>query len=340
MLVAIGSASALLSYPTGIPAGVSSALTMPPGVGAQLPGLPAPNTALATLACALAIILLDWAPTRRAYPAEIAAGTAATIAVTALIGQAYGATYLYVVSAYTGMALPSALCVIALAIGVFAARADRGLAAALRSDRLGLTVTNRLVPLVLGVPLVFGWLVSAGHRAGYVDVPLACALQTVATILVGLFAVGRTAVVIDRLDVERRVMDGERRNALAHAASEARFRSIFENTAVALIERDASGLATFLSELRERDGGDAALVKPSRELIERIFAALPVVDANPAALALLGASSKEALAASWREALLPRHSTFLSVPCAPPLRGMRRSRLKFPSVRSAVRGGT
>lgn len=100
-------------------------------------------------------------------------------------------------------------------------------------------------------------------------------------------------------------MDGERRNAVAHAASEARFRSIFENTAVALIERDASGLATFLSELRERDGGDAALVKPSRELIERIFAALPVVDANPAALALFGASSKEALAASWREALLP-----------------------------------
>ena len=305
LLVAAGSALAVLFYLTGVPASMH-ALAVSGGAGAQLPGLPAPNTALAMLAIAGAIVWLDRPRTRYAYPAEIGAGVAATIAVTALIGQAYGATYLYGMSRYTGMSLPSGLCVIALAIGVFAARPERGLAAGLRSDRLGVTVTSRLVPVVFGVPIVLGWIVSTGHQARYFDVALGTAVQTVATILGGLFAVGSTAVVLDRLDAERQHMSAERLTAIAHAASEVRFRAFFESTGVAFIVHDASGLLPRWSELQELyRSRDAAAVASDQAMIEWMLDGVPVVDANPAALALFEVTQKESLRESWRSVLLP-----------------------------------
>ena len=303
ILIALSLVPALIAYLEGTPSMLIPPWAMPTGMGQQLPGVPAPNTILTLLCLALGVLFLDTAAIRGVYPAEIAAGIGATVAVTALIGHAYGAAYLYGISAYAGMSLPSVLCTVALSAGIFAARPQRGLVAALRGHSLGVTVANRLVPIAIGVPIAFGWLVCSGLQASYFDVPLGVALLTVATILVALFAIGRTAVTVDRLETERQRVAEERQKALQQAEAQARFRSIFENTAVALVERDTSGLASRWSELQAASGEHVD--SPSRDLIEWMFAAAPVVDANPAALALFGASSKEVLLASWREALLP-----------------------------------
>ncbi len=302
-LIALSLVPALIAYLGEMPSMPVLPWAMPTGIGQQLPGVPAPNTLLALFCLALAVLFLDSAAIRGMFPAEIAAGMATTIAVTALIGHSYGAAYLYGISAYAGMSLPSVLCTMALSAGIFAARPQRGLIAALHGHSLGVTVANRLIPLAIGVPIAFGWLVCIGLLAGSFDIPLGVALLTVATILVALFAIGRTAVTVERLEIERQRVTEERQKALQQAAAQERFRSIFENTSIALVERDTSGLAARWSELQDASGNRVAT--PSHELIEWMFAAAPVVDANPAALALFGASSKEALVASWREALLP-----------------------------------
>jgi signal transduction histidine kinase len=75
-----------------------------------------------------------------------------------------------------------------------------------------------------------------------------------------------------------------------------RYRSLFQQSPVALIEEDSSGVKAVIDEIRPLCGGDLrryVLERP--ELLMRAFAAVRPLDANAAALRLFGARSRRAL---------------------------------------------
>jgi len=73
-----------------------------------------------------------------------------------------------------------------------------------RRDTPGGSLTRWLLPAVVGVPLIAGWLRMVGERAGYYDELTGTALSILATIGVLLLIVRAGARALDRSDAERR----------------------------------------------------------------------------------------------------------------------------------------
>jgi PAS domain S-box-containing protein len=176
----------------------------------------APNTAMNFLLVGLALLLLDAETRRGRRPAQGLALLAAAGAFTGLIGYAYGVTALYGVASYIPMALNTALAFTVLAVGVLAARPDRGLMRLITSDRLGGQLARRLLPAAVGVPAILGWLGLAGEAAGLYDRSVGVALFTVASAAVLTLVVLLTTAALDRADAERRQAEAALREAAAN----------------------------------------------------------------------------------------------------------------------------
>ena len=164
----------------------------------------APNTAMACVLIGASLALLDVKTRRGRRPAQYLALAVSLLTLFALIGYAYNAGSLYGLAGHIGMAMHTATVLFALSLGVLCARPDEGFAGLLTSDAPGGTVTRRLMPAVLGIPIALGWLSLLGQRAGYYNGPTGTALFVIATVVVMATLVHRSAVRFDRTDVELR----------------------------------------------------------------------------------------------------------------------------------------
>lgn len=89
------------------------------------------------------------------------------------------------------------------------------------------------------------------------------------------------------------------------ARSERRYRSAFEQSHVAMLELDVTGVAQALAEARVAGNGDGAgYLMTHPDAFDRCFGALRILDANRAAIRLFGATDRDALLA--REGRLMR----------------------------------
>ena len=92
------------------------------------------------------------------------------------------------------------------------------------------------------------------------------------------------------------------------ARSERRYRSAFEQTHVAMLELDITGVAAALAEARIAGNGDGTgYLMANPQAFDRCVGALRILDANRAAVQLFGAKDREALLA--REGRLMRSRT-------------------------------
>jgi PAS domain S-box-containing protein len=134
----------------------------PGAMGTAAPGRMAPTSALCFFLLGVSLLVLD---VRRCYPlAQILTLVAAVIALTALIGYAYGVESLYGGSA-TGMALHSSICFLLLSSGILLTRRDHGLLVIVTRDAAGGMLARRLLPAAI-IPLALGWLTVLGQHAG------------------------------------------------------------------------------------------------------------------------------------------------------------------------------
>jgi len=200
----------------------------------------APNTALNFLLLSLALLLLD-IQTRRARPTEILIAAVSLISLIALIGYGYGISTLYGVGHYIPMALHTATVFILLSLGLLFARPDRGLMAQFLSDNLGGTIVRRLLSVIVGVPLVFGWLILSGVRAHFYDAAFGFTIFVVLVIGSVSVVVWNNAMSLQRRDAERQSAEEERH------VSEARFRTVVTNIPNIVFSIDSQGNFT-LSE--------------------------------------------------------------------------------------------
>ncbi len=140
-------------------------------IGTRFPGRMGLNTALNFALAGAALLLLDRHTDNAAWkPAESLALIVFLMALMALLGYGYGIkTLAGSVGSYTTMALHTALGFVTLSVGILLARPTVGMMATLTSTRAGGAVGRRLLPLIVAMPAVLGWLCLTGARAGNYD---------------------------------------------------------------------------------------------------------------------------------------------------------------------------
>jgi diguanylate cyclase (GGDEF)-like protein len=221
--------------------------------GIAHPGRFAPTTAVCFELLAAALLALDSGRRWRWRPAELLAIPIFVVAVMSLIGYAYSIPAFYGPASAAKMAVNTALCFVALAIGLLIARPrGRFLELATTTDPGGVMV-RRMVPLCLTVPLVLGWLHLRTVGWGVFDDHVGT-WWLAATMVAGLVGMmwwcGGT---LSRADRERRVLEGRlfelaNRDALTGLFNRHRFEEEL-GAFLARAERYGAGGALLLVDL-------------------------------------------------------------------------------------------
>jgi PAS domain S-box-containing protein len=217
-------------------------------VATPAPGRMAPMTAVS-----FALLGLGLAASSALGSVWVAQGAATVVLATASIavfGYMYDINALYGVSAYTSMAVHTAILLAVLAAGLLALRPTAGIAAVLISRELEGTAVRRFLVAGIVVPVFLGWLPQFGERWGWYDFQFGVALAVVGTVILLSIVVFANTHSLRRLRIqsEAALRDAneqlqfkvERRTKeLAHREQE--FRLVVEEAHEAFVAMDARG---------------------------------------------------------------------------------------------------
>lgn len=170
----------------------------------------APNTAVSFLLLGVALALLDRAGPRGGRPGQFLALAVTLVSLLALMGYAYGVLWLYGIAAFIPMALHTAVLLHVLSLGVLAIRPRAGVMTLFTADSPGGVLVRRLLPGMITIFFVIGWLRLEGERRGYYGIEMGVALYTSGSIaLVGglIILAGHS---LHRTDKARRREEAER----------------------------------------------------------------------------------------------------------------------------------
>jgi signal transduction histidine kinase len=174
------------------------------------PGRMGPNGALSLMFAATAILLMH----RRPRVAQRLALTTGVLALISLIGYWYGVQELYSIARYTGIALPTAVGLAALSVGIVTANAAAGPAAFLLSDGPGGVLARRLILPAIVIPPTLGYLRVVGQQSNLYDTGMGTALLVVVLVVLFTGLIWQTAVRLDETDQARATVERERDDLL------------------------------------------------------------------------------------------------------------------------------
>lgn len=200
------------------------------------PGRMGVNTAVAFVLISSALLLLGQENRRSYWYAQALALLAALISFQALIGYAYQVTILYGIAPYTtSMALHTALTFMVLSIGVLWARPNQGFMRVVTSDRPAGLIARRLLIAAIAVPLLLGWLIVQGQRAGHYDPAFAISLFASTIIIIFVVLTWHNAALIDRLNTARD------RTEVALRANQEKLKSFVDANVIGILFGDIYG---------------------------------------------------------------------------------------------------
>ena len=174
------------------------------------PGRMGPNASLSLTFIATAVLLLH----RRPRVAQRLALTTAVLALIALVGYWYRVQELYSVARYTGIALPTAVGLASLSVGIVTANAAAGPAAFLLSQGPGGILARRLILPAIVIPPALGYLRVVGQQSNLDDTGMGTALLVVVLVVLFTGLIWQTAVTLDETDRARATVERERDDLL------------------------------------------------------------------------------------------------------------------------------
>lgn len=252
----------LVQYATGVSLGIDdpfgldapSPATADPG---RIPDLAA--VCLVALAAAQLMLLAE-----RYLASQVMAVVVGLGGLLPVVGHAYGIERFYRLDTDTNaIAAPTGVVLVLLAVSLLALQAGTPNLTLLVGNTIGGVVVRRLLPAVVGVPLVLGALCVVGLRQGWYSVPVGIAgLMSVVTV-VGTVMVLRLAHRMRQDDLRRSAAEDTvrllqeavaEREALAASLTraEAHQRSIIASASDAYVAADLSGRVTEWNRAAER----------------------------------------------------------------------------------------
>jgi PAS domain S-box-containing protein len=200
---------------------------------AHEPGRMAVTTGVNFLLLGLALLFRDGRLRSRASRAAVL--LAAAISLVAVCGYLYGASSLYAITAYSSMALHTALGFIASCCAFLLARPTEGIVAVLASETGAGRLLRRMLPATMLLPIAIGWARLRGEFAGYYDLPVGLALMVLSTVVTLGLLISIIAASLYRSELRNN-------EAVNHLRiSEERFRALVEASAQIVWTAEASG---------------------------------------------------------------------------------------------------
>lgn len=199
------------------------------------PSRMAPNTTFCFFVLGCSMLFLRNQSDFSIRVAQVLAVIPAFIALMAIIGYIYGVKPFYGIGIFIPMAINTAASFLFLAGAVIFARPNKGYLRVLTTAGYSGSIASILLPAVIFVPILLGWIALAGERLGFYNIAFAVALSVILNIVV-LFLL--TYISVRRLFLSNRhkqAVETELRE------SEERYRSLVENSPMCIHELDMDG---------------------------------------------------------------------------------------------------
>ncbi|MEI8242532.1 MAG: PAS domain S-box protein [bacterium] len=247
--VAVLGLCTLAEYFLGVDLGIDQFLfRQPAGTPETLaPGRMLPTTALNLLLTGSALLLSS--ALRRARIAQGLMLAAMLLAWLPLLGYIYGANHVYDMGLYTRMSVLSAISFLFLGLGLLFQTHREGFVRFVLSDNLGAWLLRRMLPFVVLVPLMIGWLGATGHRMGFYESIFGGALTMLAMTIVTLGLLWWSARALSRIDALRR--SNERQVHQSHELLRATLYGIGD----VVVATDVGSLITQMNPMAEQFTG-------------------------------------------------------------------------------------
>jgi hypothetical protein len=195
--VLVGSVS-IGEYLTGMNGGNDLLILQVP-----FPGRMAPLAGLEFDILGISLVLLNTESWGRQRVALYFALVGTVIGLITLVGHAYGAEALYRISTFSSVELPTALLVTLLGSAILCARPNDGPLSTVISTNLGGLIARRILPVVLTLPFVIGWLRLQGQYAGLYGTEFGLAISTISNVLIFVALVWLGSRSLNKVDAER-----------------------------------------------------------------------------------------------------------------------------------------
>ena len=207
----------------------------PPGLaGLSDGGRMAPVTAVSFVLISAALEFLSCP--RGLLAAQVLSLLTGLISLLAVIGYACGVRPADTGAVfYLGMGLHSAGTFLALCGGLLLARPEEGLTATISSPGTGGVMARRLLPAVLVIPALLGWLRLAGERTGIYDAEFGVSLMVMGSIVVFTALIWWSAKSLNQMDARHWQAEEKVR------ASEEKLRALADTAKDAIISADSHG---------------------------------------------------------------------------------------------------
>lgn len=168
-----------------------------------------PNTALCLVFISAGLLLHDRPCRRSRHITEVFALLACLISFLALLGYLYEATWLYGLESFIPMALHTALALNVLGCGLFCLDPQRGWMARLMGEGPGSALARHLLPMIVPLFVLLGWLRLTGERKGLYASHMGTVLYTLTAISLFTVLIWWSARSLHRSDVARQRVERE-----------------------------------------------------------------------------------------------------------------------------------
>ncbi|HTL47189.1 MAG TPA: HAMP domain-containing sensor histidine kinase [Verrucomicrobiae bacterium] len=199
----------LAEYILGVDFKVDQALIFDPypAPGGLFPARMMPFTAFNFFIFGLALIVVDLPAGY--WPAQCLNIAVLWIAVVGFMRYFYKIEAIYRIGVLSGMAAESAINMILLCLGFLFVRPKEGVAAVLTASTVGGLTARKLLPSVILMPVVLGWLPLIGVKGQYYTAEFGVMLLVVSIMVIFSIIIFLNAHYLDKLDRERAVAEKE-----------------------------------------------------------------------------------------------------------------------------------
>ena len=178
---------------------------------AAYPGRIAFTSAINFVLVGSALIVLSIPTWKDELMSQSLALVAGMIALLTLIGYLYDIESLHNVGSLSSMALHSAISFILLAVGICCTHPQKGLMKLITADSVESKMVRRLLSVLLGMPVILGWLILLGERLRFYDLTFGVALMVILTTVLLSFMVWWNAGWLRRTEMQRKEVEDELR---------------------------------------------------------------------------------------------------------------------------------
>lgn len=202
--------------------------------GKSFPGRFGITSSIVFTSLGMALLTLDMRRFRGRVP-QLCVLTAALATLFVFLYYFYGIEQWEWMAKYVSIALHTVVAMLSLCAGILLARPDRGVMRVMLGDAASGVIARRLLPAATLLPVLVGWLITLGRRAGSFGPGFGSASLVVSMIVLFTSAIWATVRALRREEIRRQ----EKEEALRE--SEERFRTMADNISQFAWMTDADG---------------------------------------------------------------------------------------------------